>query len=797
MNIIIPVGGIGKRFSDAGYIDPKPLINILGKKMIQYVLGSLDTTEDYVFVIYNNTIDFNELVQNYPKITFIPTNPTRGAAETILNGITEITKKYQHHDNCLILDCDTYYNKDIQQLYRESSEKNVVFFTKNTQQNPIYSYIKFSKNSNKIFTIQEKIKISDNANTGAYGFKSITILKSYAESSLQNSPLKEYYISYVIFDMLADGISFYGISLEESDVISFGTPDAVRSFLDSRIVFLFDLDGTLVRTDSVYFEVWKEILEQFNIILTTEIFNMYIRGNNDTYVVTNLLNNHIPITEISVKKDSLLIKHIDKIQVIKGVYHFIDTLKKMGHSCCIVTNCNSVAANAILEYVGLVHQMDFIISSNDCVNGKPHPEGYLKAMERYAIPNTQCIIFEDSKPGIMSAMAAFPRELVGVQSIYTEKELNNLGINRTIIDYSELSIEELINNNTKNDIDYITESISDALNIPVTDIRIQSGKLKGGYIASIIGFTVLGERGSPVSRVPCTNSEYILKYENENVSDLSRMADILKLYEREYYFYNNISEYINVNIPKYISTTKTGIILENLIIKGYTPNLNLNTQNIDVSLKIISEMAKMHAKFWGKDLLQTFPGLKKTTDKIFNPFLSTFVKERLRGFKSRWSCILTNKQLKYISSCVNNFSDIQKRLAENNLTIIHGDIKSANIFYDTVNGNVPYFLDWQHSGIGKGVQDLIFFLIESFDGGNIEINMKLFENYYYRKLIEFGITNYSYSEYIQDIKDALSYIPLFTSIWFGTVPVDNLIDKNFPYFFISKMVLVMEHYLSR
>jgi hypothetical protein len=43
----------------------------------------------------------------------------------------------------------------------------------------------------------------------------------------------------------------------------------------------------------------------------------------------------------------------------------------------------------------------------------------------------------------------------------------------------------------------------------------------------------------------------ILKYENKQENNLSNMANKLQLYEREYYFYTNISKYININIPKF------------------------------------------------------------------------------------------------------------------------------------------------------------------------------------------------------------------------------------------------------
>ena len=41
MVIVIPLGGIGKRFADLGYTDPKPLIKVLGKEIVFWVLDNL------------------------------------------------------------------------------------------------------------------------------------------------------------------------------------------------------------------------------------------------------------------------------------------------------------------------------------------------------------------------------------------------------------------------------------------------------------------------------------------------------------------------------------------------------------------------------------------------------------------------------------------------------------------------------------------------------------------------------------------------------------------------------------
>jgi len=254
---------------------------------------------------------------------------------------------------------------------------------------------------------------------------------------------------------------------------------------------------------------------------------------------------------------------------------------------------------------------------------------------------------------------------------------------------------------------------------------------------------------------------------------------------------------IPVKNPEYIQIVKNeknetiGIILENLFKKGYQINLNLNQESIDIPLKIVDQMANMHAQFWGTDLKTQFPDLKTTTDPIFTPFLPNFIKERSDLFKNRWKSTITDKQMTLYDKAIESFVDIQARFSQGSqLTFIHGDIKSPNIFYDSENN--PFFIDWQHCGIGKGVQDLLFFIIESFDISQIPCVYPLLKEYYYKKLVDYGITEYSIDEYERDLYDSLCYIPLFTSVWFGTVPQEELIDKDFPFLFMNKMFYLME-----
>ena len=280
------------------------------------------------------------------------------------------------------------------------------------------------------------------------------------------------------------------------------------------------------------------------------------------------------------------------------------------------------------------------------------------------------------------------------------------------------------------------------------------------------------------------------------------MAYKLGLFDREYYFYENISNYINICIPKYIGTIKDsdfvsrGILLENINKEGFYLNLDLNKESIDVPLKIIEQCAKFHSLFWNKDLSKSFNNIKKHNNTMFNPGWGEFIRERWPLFVDKWKYMITPSVLTKLSYIIDRFDSIQEYLSIDNLTMCHGDVKSGNIFYKKVDtGYMPYFIDWQYIVHGKGVQDIVFFIIESFTIDHIGHYFDIFKKYYYIKLQEYGVTNYLIDDYNKDFEYAICYFPFFVAIWFGTTHTEELIDVSFPYIFIQKLLFVIDMYI--
>lgn len=331
MIIIIPIGGIGRRFKEYGYKKPKALINIYGKPIISYLLDKLNTDNiDYIFIPYNNeyyTFRFEEfLIKQYPQITFKffnLKNNTRGAAETINIGINNLNENRNIPVICL--DSDNFYTCDI---ISQWNGENCVFSFNDLNKNPIYSYVK-TNNDGKILDIKEKYKISNNACTGAYGFRSINELKKYTSIIIEKNITQksEFYISGVIKEMISDGYTFIIKTILNSNYICLGTPIQMKLFynnyprknsITNEIIIkkqriCFDLDNTLVTFPTVrddYTSV-KPIEKNINLL-------KYLKSFGNTiiiYTARRMKTHNGNIGKINYDIGQITFKTLDKFNI--------------------------------------------------------------------------------------------------------------------------------------------------------------------------------------------------------------------------------------------------------------------------------------------------------------------------------------------------------------------------------------------------------------------------------------------------------------------------------------------------
>jgi HAD superfamily hydrolase (TIGR01509 family) len=771
MKILIPLCGKGSRF----YPENKPFVKVFGKPILEHVIGRLSVRPT---IIVNDRTYTKELEQ-FGDVLNIH-KETQGASETILEALLQMNIG---SEGILCVDGDNFYGIDIIRKISQTPEKNQIVVFQDRNPNAIYSYVKINGDK-KIFEICEKEKISQYANTGAYYFSNASEFIQNAKEVLDRRLfLKgEPYLSAVIHLMLQKKIDFYPVEIEPSSYISLGTPEQVKFYKQNTYGFLFDLDGTLVETEHIYYKVWEQILEEYNIQLTKEIYQQFIYSNSDSYVQKTLLRS-CSVEEISKKKDSYFLQRIGEIGIVSGAHRFLAYVFLAGYPIGIVTNSNRATAEKILEQVGLNDFVSELVVSSECLRAKPYPDPYEKAIHNFGIPANRCIVFEDSPNGILSARGVAPKCIVGIGS-------NAQTADKIKKDFTELCLEELFvytENKLVKYKKYIYKSMKKRYPF-LHHVEISPLTLKGGFIADVYQVEIK-ESGK--------EHKLIFKVENNNSSELNRIAHELDLYNRENYFYESVSQHVPIKTPYFYGLVADddmnviGILLENLNKKDFTLNLNLNKEPIETSFSIICEMAKLHASCWGKNLDTKFTGLKKNS---CSKFQLEFVLKKVPEFMKKWDFLFTPKQRSILEKVGNTYKEIQEHLSIEPLTLVHGDVKSPNIFYEKKGNEViPYFIDWQYICYGKGVQDLVFFMIESFSGESMDKYFYIFREMYYVKLLENEIKGYSHEEYLKDFENAAYYFPFFVAVWFGTTSTEDLIDVNFPYFFILKYL----HFLDK
>ena len=257
LNVIVPLAGHGKRFAAAGYIAPKPLVRAKGIPMVQRCISALQATaSDNLVLVYHRSLEAHnfrdQMGREFPELSiqFVPLFfDTRGPAETVLLGLTALSETDLARPT-LIADGDSIFTDDVLGPMRRAAS-NSIFYFEDREANPIYSYLSLGDDQ-RVTDIREKVKISDHACIGAYGFESGELLLRYCQETIsrQGANDNELYISSVYRTMLDDGCEIKAQKVDHWDCL--GTPVQLRHWAElngepghsQRICF--DLDNTLV-----------------------------------------------------------------------------------------------------------------------------------------------------------------------------------------------------------------------------------------------------------------------------------------------------------------------------------------------------------------------------------------------------------------------------------------------------------------------------------------------------------------------------------------------------------------------
>jgi sugar-phosphatase len=179
---------------------------------------------------------------------------------------------------------------------------------------------------------------------------------------------------------------------------------------------LFDLDGVLIDSTENITRHWQEWADLHH--LDVDAIMQFAHGRR-TIETMRIVAPDLPVEEESRRFAASEVVDTQGIITIDGALSLLNSLP--ADTWAIVTSGSRDVATARLRSRGLpVPQV--MVTAEDVVNGKPHPEPYILAANVLGLAPDQCVVIEDSPAGLAAAIAAGMRS-VAVASTHAYEEL--------------------------------------------------------------------------------------------------------------------------------------------------------------------------------------------------------------------------------------------------------------------------------------------------------------------------------------------------------------------------------------
>jgi len=212
---------------------------------------------------------------------------------------------------------------------------------------------------------------------------------------------------------------------------------------------IFDLDGTLVDSLPYHHESWRIFFKNNNLEEHdfSEVLKEY-KGGGTLELMTSVFGDMYTKDELKKMTDDKEIIFRDiyksKIYPIEGLIKFLDNLKE--NNILLSIGSNAIRKNVLMtiEELGITGYFSSIICGDEVSKGKPDPEMYLKTLSNLKMDKNECIIFEDSIEGVTAAKNAGIKS-IGVTSSQSSEILKSVGAFKTINDYTEISLDNILN----------------------------------------------------------------------------------------------------------------------------------------------------------------------------------------------------------------------------------------------------------------------------------------------------------------------------------------------------------------
>jgi beta-phosphoglucomutase len=174
---------------------------------------------------------------------------------------------------------------------------------------------------------------------------------------------------------------------------------------------LFDMDGVLVEAKDWHFDALNDALELFGLEIS-KVEHLAVYDGLPTRKKLQMLTKvgrlperlHDLINDIKQRRTIEIA--FERCRPIFHLQYALARLKAEGYRMAVCSNSVRRTVEVMMERGALAPYFDLMLSNEDVVQAKPHPEIYLTAMAKLGLSPKQCLVVEDNDHGVAAALAS-------------------------------------------------------------------------------------------------------------------------------------------------------------------------------------------------------------------------------------------------------------------------------------------------------------------------------------------------------------------------------------------------------
>jgi len=172
---------------------------------------------------------------------------------------------------------------------------------------------------------------------------------------------------------------------------------------------VFDLDGLMFDTEALFYRVSAEALAARGKTFSAEIMNAMLgrRAIEAAESLKTLAGLEEPVEDVLAEVRERFYAEMDTaVHPTPGLFVLLDHITRRSLPTAVATSSRRSYADRLLDRHRLRDRFKFVLASEDVTRGKPDPEIYRLAAQRFGVAAGSMLVLEDSPAGVAAAKAA-------------------------------------------------------------------------------------------------------------------------------------------------------------------------------------------------------------------------------------------------------------------------------------------------------------------------------------------------------------------------------------------------------